>query len=143
MPSQFSPVTVESLREARRAEGLPAAPAGAVETALSGVDQAAIFAEEEAALVVEEWDHQTSINGVSPAKIYEHRNDVTPRSTVYLLKDAGTGRVVVFQPFRPHLQGFQPIRDAAVEGADHRAEIAGERARARVAELVNRVIDGA
>lgn len=84
-------VTAEELAES--ALGLSRQDA---ERALADIDQDAIHDEERARLKVEAWDFESDINGAPAEQVLAVRDDVGDR--VLLIRDADSGRVVVFQP---------------------------------------------
>jgi hypothetical protein len=77
-----------------------------IETALSQVDQQAIFEQERSRFRIEIWDKQTPINGVPPEKIVA-REDVPDDGEVYLVYV--DGKLLYLQPHDPFQAGIIPM----------------------------------
>lgn len=107
------------------AGGQPATEAE-VKAAIASVDQAAVFKEVDADLIVVEWDRKEPINGAPPAKVLvAQRANIPPGGLIYLIKRKSTGQVLFFQPMVPGATGIQPITRANFDevSAAHRASV--------------------
>jgi hypothetical protein len=104
----------------------------AIQAALDTIDQAAVVAEELAAVAVQVWDKQSDINGV-PASYWLGREDVNPDGEVYLLNDTARDRLY-FQPHVAGVEGFvwMSPEDVGAHAEAHREAVAQENARARI-----------
>lgn len=104
--------------------------------ALARVDQQAIIDECDAECVVEKWDRKSDINGVPAHMVMRARKDIPPPpAKVYLIKEASTGKVMYFQPYKPHVAGRQAMTDQAefdTLAEEHRSKMANERALATI-----------
>lgn len=77
-----------------------------INTALTQVDQQAIFSQERARYTVEVWDKQSPINGV-PAEQILQRQDLPEGGEVYLIYV--DGRLLYLQPHDPFQAGIVPM----------------------------------
>lgn len=115
-------------------------PDQVIDTVLDNADLDQTVQEHRDQLTVEPWDRQSPINGVPADQVLEDRDDIPDQGTPYLIRDDATGRVVVFQPHRPHAPGHEPVEDPAGEGNAHAQELAEGRALATlVSELTAEV----
>lgn len=97
-----------------------------MQAALDSVDQAAVFKEVDADLVVSEWDRKMPINGAPAAKVLiAQRANIPAGGLIYLIKRASSDRVLFFQPMVPGGAGIVPLTRANIDevSAAHRASI--------------------
>jgi hypothetical protein len=113
-----------------------------VRQVLSGIDQAAIFAAEQAKVSVEVWDGASDIQGI-PAAHWKSNGDLPVGGHMYLLREVSTGLVLRAQPHAPGGIGRAPmsIEQALAFGTQHRNEVAAQGARAAIIRAVDLAID--
>lgn len=98
---------------ARKSDGTSVTD-GQINAALARVDQQPIIDAADAAVVAEEWDRKSPINGKTAQEVIHLRNDIAPLpAKVYLIRNVATGKVIMFQPFKPGLGGRQSMVDQA------------------------------
>ena len=116
--------------------------AATVRAVLATIDQAAIFAAEQARVSVEVWDGVSDIQGI-PAAHWKQTGDLPDGGHMYLLRDASTGLVLRAQPHAPGGIGRAPMtREQAIAfGTQHRDEAAMQGARAAVIKAVDQALD--
>jgi hypothetical protein len=114
----------------------------AVRAVLPGIDQAAIFAAEQAKVSVEVWDGVSDIQGI-PAAHWKQTGDLPEGGHMYLLRDAATGLVLRAQPHAPAGIGRAPMThaQAIAFGTQHRDEAAQAGARAAILKAVDLALD--
>ena len=112
-----------------------------VDDALAEIDQDKEFDEERAKYKVEVWDRKSPINGVPAEDVLNKRNDIPKNSQVYLIKDAETDKVLMFQPHKPEVQGLQAVEDGNTEGNNHCDKIAGSRTAQKIIQEVRKKIE--
>jgi hypothetical protein len=104
----------------------------AVGRALGRVDQAAIIDAADAAVETVEWDRVSDINGKTASEVLALRDDIPPPpAKVYLIRNVSTGKVIMFQPFKPGVGGRQSMTDQAEFDTikeDERSKMANARA---------------
>jgi hypothetical protein len=100
---------------------------------LQDIDQAVIYAEEQAKYTTQTWNKTDAINGVAAATVLQ-RFDVDPSTEIYLIKEVATGRVVVFQPFEAGISGMVRLTTGTVatKATEHRNAMAQSLADNRV-----------
>jgi hypothetical protein len=112
-----------------------------VRAVLPSIDQAAIYAAEQAKVSVEVWDG-TPIQGI-PADHWRSNGDLPEGGSMYILRDVSTGLVVRAQPHAPAGIGRAPMspEQAIAFGTAHRDEAAAQGARAAILRAVDLALD--
>lgn len=96
-------------------------PLSEINTALSRIDQKAIFGKHRARVKVEVWDKQSPVNGVPAEQILSSRTDIPADGEVYLLYI--DDRLVYFQPHEPNQAGLVPMtKDTVLTIANQHAD---------------------
>lgn len=115
-------------------------PDSVIDEALAQVDQEVIIAEERAKLTWEIWDRQTPINGVPAETVLANRDDIFPDGAIYLIKDATTGAVLIFQPYPPTGKAPMTEEQAAQFAQQTINEMVEANARERIIDAVLRLL---
>ena len=111
-----------------------------ISSALSSINQNAIFDEENAKLTSCAWDGKSSINGRTAGAVRE-RVALKEESFAYCVNDL-SGKCLYFQPFAPGLSGFVPMTKTQAEayGVAQKSAVVNEKFQMRVStDLKNKL----